>query len=79
LVHQVSLEDFRQLNDGMTAIKARCCGAESTDSWLTIAVNVTNDPVQREAAIQAHCERIALQHEAMNTALATLPKLVGTV
>jgi hypothetical protein len=78
-MHQVSLEEFRQLNDGQVAVRARCCGEKSTDSFLTMAASVVNDPTEREASIQAHCERIAVQHEAMNQALASLPKLVGTV
>jgi hypothetical protein len=78
-LHQVSIEEYRQLNDGMIAVRARCCGAESTDSWLTMSAQVMNDDAQRETSIQAHCERIASQHEAMNTALASLPKLIGTI
>ncbi len=76
--HEVELIEHRQLNDGQVAILARCCGDQSTHSWLTMAAEVAADPVQREESINFHCERVATLHHTMQQALERVAALVGT-
>jgi hypothetical protein len=76
--HTVTLIDHRQLSDGQVAICARCCNDEKTHSWLTMAAEVVNDSTQRQNAINFHVNRVATLHQSMQTALATLPGLMGT-
>jgi hypothetical protein len=76
--HAVQIIQSKQLNDGQCALLARCCSDDSTLSWLTMAASVAADPNACQQSINAHCSRIAAQHDLMIQALAKLPSLVGT-
>jgi hypothetical protein len=78
LTHNVVLTSYRQLADGLTAIQAQCCGDPGSFSWLTMASEVAIDPIQRQAAINFHINRVATLHDAILTALQVLPTLIGT-
>jgi hypothetical protein len=76
--HAVKIIQSKQLNDGLVAVLAQCCEDDSTLSWLTMAASVAADPNACQHSINEHCGKIAGQHDLMLTALAALPKIVGT-
>jgi hypothetical protein len=78
LVHSVVFADYKQLADGLVALKTCCCGLDAQASWLTMASEVAIDDTQRQSAISFHVTRVATLHQATLTALAILPTLVGT-
>jgi hypothetical protein len=78
LVHSVAVTNYKQLADGILAIQVQCCSDPGSLSWLSMASEVAIDPVQRQAAIDFHINRVATLHDATLTALQVLPTLVGT-
>jgi len=61
--HTATLEEVKQLSDGQIAFRSRCCGDPRSDSWHTHNVSDETTEEKLEAEIQAHCERVAGQHE----------------
>jgi hypothetical protein len=79
MIHSVQIVDFLQVSDGQLGLMVECCGDVSTRSSLTLAAIVVLDTVRCQSSLAQHCQKVATQHQAMLSAKAIVPQLIGTV
>jgi UDP-N-acetylglucosamine transferase subunit ALG13 len=79
MAHTIQIKDHKQLSNGQLALLAECCGDPSTHSWLTCAAEVVLDDAKYQDAIDFHCQRVGLLHEAMRKAVAKAKATIGTL
>jgi len=74
MAHKADIFHIHSPADGIIAVGARCCGDQSTDSFLTI-MDVTRTDEEIDADIQKHLEDVERKHEARTRALAHIERL----
>jgi hypothetical protein len=74
MAHKAEVTEVHAPADGMIAVRARCCGDQSTDSVLTI-MELHREDAEIDQDIAAHLARVEKLHEARSRALAHIERL----
>lgn len=59
--HKIKMVEQKELNDQFVSFRYRCCEDESTDSWHTLGLGLTEAEVQE--ATTGFKAKVAAQHD----------------
>jgi len=70
--HTAAIQEAKQLSDGQVAVRIRCCGDATTDSWHTITLTGGTPQAEIEAWEGDRISYVQNQHASLQAGLAYL-------